>query len=240
MKNRAIILTAILFISLLGIPSTYAQKNRGISIGLKVIGENRKGETQSSGRTFDSTDGGQFGFNLNFRKRRAYTGASFQGGKYKFENSGPDIVTTIGALPFSNGMIKYREVNLIAGYFFWEHVSLFVGVKSIEDEWENVNFKQSFTGVGGGVSGIWPINAHWDFYGSAAFIPEGEVKTNKAKSGDGKSTTLEFGTVYRLSERDRFTLGLKFSTVVYAFDSGDEQEMKTNGLFIGYSHYFPF
>jgi len=53
-------------------------------------------------------------------------------------------------------------------------------------------------------------------------------------------TTLEFGTVYHLSKRDRFTLGLKFSSVLYEFDSGDEQKQKTNGLFIGYSHYFPF
>ncbi len=239
MKNSAIILTAMLFLSLFPFPS-YAQKDRGISVGLKLIGANREGTTQQSGRDFDSTDGGQFGVNLSFRKARGYIGASLESGTYKFEGTGPDLVTAIGALPFSKGTLRYREVNLIAGYFFWEHVSLFVGVKGIEDEWENVNFKQSFAGVGGGVSGFWPINARWDFYGSAAFIPAGEVKTNDLKSGDGKSTTLEFGTVYRLSARDRFTLGLKFSSVLYEFDSGDEQKQKTNGLFIGYSHYFPF
>jgi len=225
--------------SLLFIDAVQAEDNASLTLGIKIHGVNQEGENRNRGTDFDSTSAGQFALNAAFQKGRFYTGLSLQSGDYKFENTGPDLHFASGlALPSANATIKHSEVDLIAGYFFWEHVSLFLGIKGIEDKWENVDYKQNFGGFGLGVSGIWPIAARWHAYGALGFLPFGRVEANDTEVGDGKSSALELGTVFHITPQDHLSLGLKFSSQTYDFDSGDTQERRTGGIFLGYSHAF--
>ena len=235
------LLMFVLFLSgfILPITAVQAEDNTSLTLGVKLHGVNQGGENRNRGTDFDSTKGGQLALHTAFQQGRFYTGLSFQSGNYTFDNTGPDLHFASGlSLPSDSVTIKHSEADLIAGYFFWEQVSLFLGIKGIEDKWDNMDYKQNFVGFGLGISGVWPIADDWDAYGSLGFLPFGRVEANGTDVGDGKSSALELGAVVHVTDQDRISLGLKFSSQVYNFDSGDQQERRTGGIFLGYSHAF--
>ncbi len=237
-KSKTIILWA-LVLSAFSI-NVHADGDMGISLGVKLLGTNWQGNNQQSDTNFNTTDGGQFGITLAFQKAKFYTGISFQGGEYTFNDAAPDQVPPSGTTPTSNVKIKRGELDLLAGYFFWEHISLFIDLKSISNTWSNNNYKQSFTGIGFGASGYWPLNKTWSLFGSIGIVPVGRVETDGSNIGDGNSGALEFGGAYNFDARNRLTFGIKSQSQTYTYDSGDKTESRLNGVFVGYSHIFPF
>ncbi len=242
MRKIGILFFANLIIFLLLMP-VYAQalnkEGLSVNIGVKVIGANREGDNQNSNTAFESDSGGQVGFSLSVHRGRLYAGASLQSGTYQFDGKGPDQVAANGVTtPVSDVGLKTTELNLIVGYYFWKQVSLFAGLKGIEDQWDNNTHRQNFNGVGLGISGFHPINARWDFFGSLSFVPLGRVKTNGQNVGEGKSTTLEAGMAFYFTPENRFSFGLKFSSQKYDYDSGDKQNDQSNSLFVAYSRHF--
>jgi len=237
-KNNTIISMA-LVISAISF-NVQAKGDMGLSLGVKLLGTNWQGNNQQSDTTFDTTEGGQFGFNIGFQKAKFYTGLSFQGGEYTFKDEAPDQVTPIGSFPSSNVIISRGEFDLLAGYFFWEHISLFVDLKSISNTWSDTGYQQRFTGFGLGASGFWPLSKKWSLYGSVGFVPIGQVETSGSNIGDGTSGALEFGGAFHFNQRNRLTFGLKAQSQTYNYDSGDKTESRLNGVFVGYNHIFPF
>jgi len=237
-KNSSILY--LLFILCLISSNAQAKGDMGLSLGVKLLGTNWQGNNELSDTTFSTTDGGQFGINLAFQKSRFYTGVSFQGGDYTFEDDAPAQVTSTATTPSSNVIISRDELDLLAGYFFWEHISLFIDLKSISNRWSNNDYLQTFYGIGFGASGYWPLNKSWSLYGSVGVVPIGQVTTDGNKIGDGNSGALEFGGAYHFNTRNRITFGLKSQSQTYNYDSGDKTESRLNGVFVGFNHIFPF
>ena len=216
--------------------NAFADSN--LSLSAKLLASNWEGTNKDSGTDFDTTEGGQLGFNIAYQTGRFYTGLNFQGGDYKFDGDAPDQITLLGRQSFTDTTVEHAQFDLIFGYYFWERISLFIDLKSVENKWQGTNQKQSFSGIGLGGSGIWPLNSNWSIYGSVGLVPAGKVEANNVDVGDGVSSAFEVGGIYSITQNSRLSFGAKFQTLNYEFDSGDEQENTINGLFVGYSYIF--
>ncbi len=215
-----------------------AEENLNISLGLKLLSSNWKGSNSNSGTDFERNAGGQFAWNIGLQKDRYYAGLSLQGGNYHFVDNGPEQVTSNTTTPVSDVKIQRSEVDLIAGYYFWDNISLFVDIKTIQNKFDKNNYKQNFAGLGVGIAGAWLLNNNWSLYGSFGFVGKGDLKANGAIIGSANSAALELGTLYRYTESHRFNIGFKNQGQKYTFNNGNSQTHKFGGLFIGYNYLF--
>lgn len=240
MKLKKIILISLTIGGYLYSANVFADSS--LSLSVKLLSSNWEGSNKTSTPTdFDATEGGQLGFNVAYQKGSFYTGLNFQGGEYKFGNNAPDQITASGVTQFpANTTVEHGQFDLIFGYYFWERISLFVDIKSITNKWKNTDQEQTYTGIGVGASGIWSLGNNWNIYGSIGFVPSGNVQANGSDVGDGTSAAFEVGGTYNINASNRVNFGAKFQSLVYEFDSGDEQTNKMNGLFVGYSYIFQF
>lgn len=236
MKLKKIIQIFLIVSGYLFSVNVFADSN--LSLSAKLLSSNWEGTNKDSATDFDTTEGGQLGFNIAYQNGRFYTGLNFQGGDYKFDGNAPDQITRTGRQSFTDTTVEHAQFDLIFGYYFWERISLFIDLKSVENKWQNTNQKQNYSGIGFGGSGIWPISSNWSIYGSVGFVPAGKVEANNVEVGDGVSSAFEVGGIYNITQNNRLSFGAKFQTLNYEFDSGDEQENTMNGLFVGYSYIF--
>lgn len=219
--------------------SNCAQANDNISIGVKLLGANWQGDNGGGANEFDSSNGGQFGVNIAYSVGNFYTGLNLQGGEYKFAGIAPDQFTTTGRVPVSNVNITQNDFDLLIGYYFWPQVSLFADVKSVQNNWRNNDYEQTFLGLGLGISAFTPLNEDWTLFGSFGFIPNGKIEdTNDNKVGDGDSIALELGAVYKLNDTNHLNLGIKFRNYNFEHLNNSKQEYSVNAIFIGYTHTF--
>ena len=210
-----------------------------ITLGAKLLGASWQGDNGGVGNTFDSTEGGQLGFNIAYQLDRFYTGLSLQTGKYKFNNGSPDQFTTTGRVAAINTTIRQNDFDLLVGYYFWPQVSLFLDIKAVGNVWQTNDYKQSFSGLGLGISGFNPINQDWTLFGSFGFIRNGEIKDdNKDKVGDGNSHALELGAVLALDGANHLNMGIKLRKYQFEHINGSTQDYTVNALFIGFTHAF--
>lgn len=218
----------------------HSETRSGLSGTVKVLAGNWKGENKNSGTEFEASDGRQWSISLTYQYADFYTGLNLQGGVYTFDDNGPEQMSGSTSQPVSNVELAHSEIDLVAGYFINRQISVFLDLKGISNTWENYSHEQTFGGVGLGATGLWPLNPDWILYGSIGFVPAGDVMVNDVKVGEGKSSAFDIGAMYNLDEGQRLIFGLKASTQIYNFDSGDEQLHEFSGLFLGYSHSFFF
>lgn len=210
----------------------------GLSFSVRLGSGGWSGKNKTSGTEFESTEGGQVGFNGVYQNGDFYTGLNLQGGEYTFEKNTPDQVSQSGTTEMSNDKIEHSEVDLVFGYYLSQNFSLFVDFKTVSNTWVSNNHQQEFGGIGFGATGVWPINKSWIVYGSVGALSSGEIKVNGEKVGEGKSSAVDIGALYLFSEAHRVMFGVKRSNYVYTFDSGDEQTHSIGGVYIGYSFAF--
>ncbi len=225
----------VIVLILLTMPAVYADN---ISLGVVLNGSSWTGDNGAGSGDFDSDRGGQFGFRASYTRDRLYFGLSLQGGDYDFDNSAPTQFTSIGPIPTANVTITHTDFDLLAGYYFWEQVSLFLDLKSVESTWKNNDYKQSFSGLGIGVSGFHPLNARWTLYGSWGLVGGRIKQGDSVELGDADSTALVVGANYTLSPNNHLNMGVKLRNYRFDYDSGANQDYSLNGLFIGYNHVF--
>ena len=214
------------------------QAEGNFNLGVVLNGTGWNGDNGPGRSDFNSDKGGQFGLSLSYSQDRFYTGLSLQGGEYQFENSGPDQFTSAGNLATSNIKVEHSDFDLLAGYYVWEKVSVFVDLKSVISKWLNNNYEQSFSGLGFGVSGYKPLDDKWILYASWGFVGGKIKETDNQELGDAVSNSLSFGGSYTLTANDRINVGIKVRNYVFDYDNGAEQEYSLNGLFFGYNHVF--
>ena len=226
-------------ISLLLLSGAHAESN--LSLGVVLNASDWSGDNGPGQTSFDSDGGGQLGFSISYSKQRFYTGLSLQGGDYQFDNTGPKQFTSSGNVETQNVKVSHSDFDLLAGYYFWEKISLFVDLKAVSSKWQNNDYEQNFSGLGLGVSGYHPINNKWTLYGSWGFVG-GKIEETKGniELGDAVSNAFIFGANYTLSKNDRLNMGLKIRNYLFEYDDGSEQEYSLNGLFVGYNHVFTF
>lgn len=234
-------LSITLLILTLAFTGLSVQANEKITLGVKLLGAGWEGDNGPGGSDFDSNRGGQLGFNISYAIGKFYTGLNLQGGEYEFDNAAPDQFTITGRVPASNVNIEQNDFDLLFGYYFWPQVSLFVDIKAVGNKWKNNNYEQAFFGIGLGVSAFNPINKDWTLFGSFGFIADGDIEdTNDNKVGDGASTALEVGAVYKLDDANHLNMGIKFRNYAFEYRDNSDQEYSVNAIFFGYTHTFAF
>jgi hypothetical protein len=254
MKTKALTVGCLLIFASLSPLAAQAQSPMSLGLGVKLLGSQWKGDNVDSGTSFESTNGGQFGLNLVFQKGRFYTGFNFQSGNYKFKDNTPDQISKTGSTytvtPTQDATIKRGEADILAGYYIWPRVSLFLDIKSISSEWDDKNqntknYGMDFLGLGLGVSGFIPLNEQWTLFGSLGVVPNGTVKQrngDKADLGSGSSGALEFGSIFNITPQQRINFGLKSQWQDFKFDSTPaiEQKHQLTSIFLGYNYVFFF
>jgi len=210
----------------------------GISLSVRVIGGGWSGKNKTSNTEFESTEGGQLGLNATYQNGGFYTGLNLQGGEYTFEGNTPDQVSQSGTTPVSNDKVEHSELDLVFGYYLNQYFSLFAGIKGTSNTWASNGYKQDYSGGGIGATGTWPVNKDWTLYGSLGVIPSGQINVNDEKVGEGTSRSVDIGGLYQFSKMHRVMFGIKRTTYVYTFDSGDEQVHSIGGAYFGYSYAF--
>jgi hypothetical protein len=215
-----------------------AEDTTNLSLGVKLLAVNWTGENTDSGTDLKSTSGGQFGWNIAIQKKRLYGGLSLQGGNYQFDDVGPDQVTDTTTTQVTNVNVERSEFDLIAGYYFWKNISLFLDLKSIQNKYDKNDYKQQFTGLGFGASGAWALNKNWSLYGTFGFVGRADLKANEKVVGDVDSSAFEFGGNYRFKKSHRFNVGIKTQQQNYTFNDGTKQIHKFGGVFFGYNYVF--
>lgn len=236
MMNKKILLL-LLVPGLIGMHNAMAEKR--LTLGVKLLGAGWQGDNGSAGNSFNSSEGGQLGFNASFKVDRFYTGLSLQGGEYSFSGSGPDQFTPAGRVATSDVNVTQSDFDLVLGYYVWPQVSLFLDFKAVGNEWNSNNYKQSFSGLGLGASGFMPLNPRWTLYGSLGFIGNGDIKDDdKDRVGDGSSRALELGAVYSLDSSNHINMGIKFRRYNFEYLDDSDQDYTVNALFVGYNHVF--
>lgn len=216
--------------------ATHAESN--LSLGVILNGSAWNGDNGKGLSDFDSDEGGQFGLTANYVNDRFYVGLSLQGGEYRFDDTGPTQFTSIGPIPTSDVKVKHSDLDLLAGYYFWERVSLFIDIKVVSSEWQNNNYKQDFTGVGVGVSTYHPLNDEWTLFGSLGFVGGDIEQGDGVDLGEAVSSAIIVGANYSITKNDYLNMGLKLRNYEYDFDDGNAQDYSLNGIFVGYNHVF--
>jgi len=218
-----------------------SQASQSLSVGATINGSNWKGNNGSGNSDFESDRGGQLAASINYRVDSFYTGLNLQGGTYDFGSDAPTQFTSNGTLTSSDVKIEHSDFDLLAGYYFWSNISLFLDLKVTHSEWRDTGYEQAFSGLGIGVSGFHPINDKWVLFGSFGFV-NGNLDDNDDRSshGDGTSSALVGGAVYRIDKANTINFGLKLRSYDFDFDDGNNQEYSLNGLFFGYNHTFDF
>ena len=211
-----------------------------ITLGVKLLAAGWQGDNGSVSSSFNSDEGGQLAFSASYTADKFYAGISLQNGNYKFSGAAPDQFTQSTRNSSSNVEIEHQELDLLAGYYFWPQVSVFIDIKGVSNTWSD-GYKQSFGGLGFGASAFYPINNEWTGFGSAGFVGRSDIKdADKLKVGEGSSGALELGAIYRLARSSTLNMGLKFRNYNFEYLDGTTQDYSINALFVGYNHGFAF
>lgn len=234
MSNKVIFFASLMSVILC---SQSVSAEQRLTLGAKLLGAGWQGDNAAVSNSFNSDEGGQVAFSAAYSVDKFYTAINLQSGNYKFTGAAPDKFTPGGRITNSNVEIKQQEIDLLAGYYFWKHVSLFLDLKAVSNTWSNDSYKQNFGGLGIGASAYYPLNEKWTWFGSAGLVGGGEIKNDsKVKVGDGRSGALEVGAIYRIKKNQSLNIGLKFRNYSFEYLDNTGQDYTVNALFIGYNH----
>ncbi len=209
-----------------------------LSLGVTLNGTGWSGDNSSGNSHFESDQGGQLGFSLSYSQDRWYVGLSLQGGEYEFSQTAPTQFRASSTQPVQNTNVKHSDFDLLAGYYVWDRISLFIDLKAVGSQWQNNDYEQGFGGLGLGVAGYHPLNEDWTLYGSWGVVGGKISEKNDVEIGDASSSALTIGASYKLNPLDRLSMGLKLRGYQYDFDNGESQTHDLNGIFFGYNHVF--
>ena len=218
-----------------------AQAAKSLTLGATLNGSGWEGDNGSGRPDFESDSGGQFALSLNYRVDKFYTGLNLQGGTYEFSSDAPTQFTSVGVIPSSDVKVEHSDFDLLFGYYFWPNVSLFLDLKVMHSEWRDNGYEQAFAGLGFGVSGFHPIDDKWLLFGSFGIV-NGDIDDDDDTSnhGDGRSTAISAGAVYRIDNANTVNFGIKLRNYDFDYDDGNSQEYDINAIFVGYNHTFDF
>lgn len=235
MMNKMLVIIPLFIASLsASFASNAEQTPLSVSFGITLQPARWQGENKSGGSDFDA-NASQLQLNARIKKDKFYGGLSFQGAEFNFSGGAPDIITAAGSQVTNNATIKRGEFDLVAGYYFWPRVSLFVDLKSITNEWQDINYSAKYAGLGVGATGYIPLDADWLLFGSVG-VARLNIKTGGSDIGDGQGSALVIGFLYKLTTQSNFTISLKTQHNEYQFDQGPDQVHDIGGLVIGFNH----
>ena len=170
---------------------------------------------------------------LMLQKDRWYTGLLLKSGNFKFETLAPEQDNGTVVTPTE---INHGDFDLVAGYYFWERVALFVDLKATSMSWIDSDYIVSSGGIGLGVSGYYPLK-NSTLYSSIGIVSL-TSKVNEIEVGTGAGSSLEFGWLKTISSTMKIKVGVKSQTQVIDYASSNKQTNNINGIIVGISKAF--
>lgn len=207
-----------------------AESTSQYSLGAKLLSTTWSGENPG-GAKFKSQSG-QLSLEAKFQHQRWFGGLTLQGGQFEFDDTPPARPDGYTAPGGEKVKIKRGEVDLVAGYYFWPRVSLFLDAKNVGNEWLADGYKVEYSGLGLGVSGYHPLSETWSLFGSFGLVPM-NIKAEGDKVGTARRSALNVGFLYRFTSRANFTIGLQSQTQTNDYDDGTEQTQHVGALVFG-------
>lgn len=218
-------------------PTGFADDQQRFGIGGRIQLSTWEGDNNGNSPDFNSnaTMGAVV---VRYQRGRFYTGASIQGGEFSFNDGAPDQHKSDKSTTSDSSVtITHGELDLIAGYYFWQRVSLFVDVKGVSNEWKNKDYSADYTGIGLGITTFAPLPNNWTFYASFGVVPL-KIESKQSGIGSGDGSSLELGVAYAVDGHHSVTAGIKAQTQEYDFDNGKKQTHHLGGLVVGYNYTF--
>lgn len=214
---------------LLASSASWAESDGQFSLGAKLLSATWKGENPD-GADFESQSG-QLSLEAKYQQQSWFGGLTLQGGQFEFDDVAPE---RYDHKDFGGETVKIKrgEVDLVAGYYFWERVSLFLDIKNVGNEWVADGYKVEYSGLGLGVSGYHPMSETWSFFGSFGLVPM-TIKADGKEIGNATRSALNVGFLYRFAPRANFTIGLQSQTQTNDYDDGTEQTQHLGALVFG-------
>lgn len=221
-----------------------AEDQQRLGIGGRIQFTTWKGDNNGNSPDFES-DATMAAVNIRYQRGRFYTGASIQGGNFSFNDGAPDqhkedkSTTTDSSVTINRG-----ELDLIAGYYFWSQVSLFLDIKAVGNQWKDKDYQADYVGVGMGITAFAPLPNNWTFYASFGFVPlkietsGNNIGDGGGSIGDGDGSSLELGSSYTIDTHHSVSIGIKAQTQEYNFNNGKKQTHHLGGLVVGYNYNF--
>ena len=236
MKNCFILLA--IGLSLIFANAAFATNYNRYGVGARLQLSNWKGDNNGSSQDYNA-NATQLAVSFHYQFKRFYSGLSLQSGSFSFTNGVPEMnsKTTSTTPTNDSATIERGEADLLAGYYFWSHVSLFLDAKSITNTWRDLNYNAKYTGLGIGVSGFVPLPNNWTFYASFGIIPL-KVSADGDNIGDGSGSTLELGMTYAVNKHHNLGIGIKSQSQSYNFDNDHKQKQSLGGLTLAYNFNF--
>ena len=210
-----------------------------LGVGGKAGASNWRGNNDGNSDAYQAA-AGQLGLNISVLYKNFYSGLSIQGGTFDFNDGSPDRIDKDGttlAPPLDGAKVERSEFDLVAGYYFWSKVSLFLDLKAVGYDWVDFEYSRTSYGLGFGVSGFIPLSDKWSLYGSAGIVPL-SIQSEGKKIGDGVGTALTFGAQYKITPHGHISLSSNFQGHQYNFDNDQKQAYTIGSLVFGYNYYF--
>lgn len=207
----------------------HAESPGQFSLGAKLLSATWTGENPG-GADFKSQSG-QLGLEAKYQQQRWFGGLTLQGGTFEFDDVPPERYDH-ATLSGETVKVKRGEVDLVAGYYVWPRVALFLDIKNVDNEWVADGYKVEYSGLGLGVSGYHPVSDSWSFFGSFGLVPM-TIKVDGEEIGNATRSALNVGFLYRFATRANFTIGLQSQTQTNDYDDGTEQTQHLGALVFG-------
>jgi hypothetical protein len=217
-------------------PVASAAETHRFGLGAHLQLSNWKGDNNGTSPDFEA-NANQLALSLRYQYGRFYSGLSLQDGSFDFTNGAPERNNKTISVATPNVTIDRGEVDLLAGYYFWPQVSLFVDIKNVTNTWRDLGYSEKVTGLGLGISGFALLPNNWIFYASFGIVPL-TIETGSDTIGDGNGASLELGTSYTINNHHHVSVGVKSQSQTYNFDNGHKQKHQLGGLVLGYNYTF--
>lgn len=219
--------------------TVHGETDRLYQVGVSLGSNTWSGDNGTTGSEAFESETRSLGFQFSMRQGKWYAGVGFNLAEYEFEDAEPDREPVTGPSSSVNPKVGVNQFDLTGGYYVWPQVSLFVGLKSYGLDWIDQEYKVNYSGLGGGVSGFYPINNDWIFYGSLG-ITSVNAQSDNEEVGSGQANTLELGFMYQLKSQTAITIGIKSQHIEVTYDNGDTQLHELGGLNVAVQHRFAF
>jgi len=234
------VLKTLVLVIITGIFSAQALAREPVYLGIggKVSLSNWSGDNNENSKDYNTT-AAQLGLNISVAYKNFYSGLSIQGGEFDFSEGSPDRVEIDGNTQVIADAAKVgrSEFDLVAGYYFWSKISLFVDLKSVNYNWVNLAYERTSYGLGFGVSGFVPLADKWSLFGSVGVVPL-KIETEGRRIGDGLGTAITFGAQYKITPHAHISFNSNLQLHQYDFDNGQKQAYSIGSLVFGYNYYF--